>query len=66
MSEYYYLIADFGDGSYCVHWFKSKKLAEKLAEKEEIYWNFEGTVNTVLAKDLQVSYQDDFYEEDED
>lgn len=64
MTEYYYLIADFGDGSYDVHWFKSKELAEKLVNEEELYWNFGDIVHTVLAKDLQVSYQDGFYEED--
>lgn len=66
MEEYYYLVADLGDGSTTVHWFKSKELAERLVDEDDQYWGNEGVVNTVLAKDLQVRFRDDFYEEDED
>ena len=62
MTEYYYLIADYGDGSYGVHWFKSKELAERLVDEDEQYWGNEGTVNTILAIDLQARFRDSVYE----
>ena len=62
MTEYHYLIADYGDGSYGVHWFKSKELAERLVDEDEQYWGNEGTVNTILAIDLQALFRDSVYE----
>lgn len=65
MTEYFYLIADCGDGSCGVHWFKTKELAEKLVDKEDTYWNNEGWVSSIFAKDLRVTFREDTYIEDE-
>lgn len=65
MAEYFYLISDYGDGTCGLDWFKTKELAEKLVEEDGQYWSNEGVVRSVFAKDLQVSFKEDYYKEED-
>lgn len=60
MKEYYYLIADAGDGSASVRFFKDRRLAQYELDNNncDVYYMNEGCVNTIQAVDLSVSFSD--------
>lgn len=74
MQTVYGLVADYGDGSSGIKWFRNSELVDRLLnEYDEEYTMNEGCPaetfyfpDDLILEDCGFSFSDNYYEEDED